>query len=339
MTWIRSRNLVRGLAVLGFVATLGLPASESLRAQPSEQQAGDASARELFAKGQAAYRRGDYDEAIGYWERAYAADPRPLILYNVSQAYERLGKLKKAVETLERYLREAAADDPNQSDARARLSALRERLEKTGVVVEGAPDGAAIYVDDKLWGRAPRPDPIRLEPGSHRVRVELDGYETFRASIVVPPGQQVTVQVEMAERAGGATSPGETDAREASDPLAETGAPRAEAASGGGSLVPVLMMAGGGALAGAGAVVGYLALRKAQGVAADELGEEEESQARSLALVSDLLLWPGLAVAGGGLVWMLLDDGGEAERPEQAGMRLRPVAGAGFVGLRAEGSF
>ena len=47
-------------------------------------------ARELFTQGQAAYETGDYETAVSSWERAYELDPRPLLQYNLAQAYERL---------------------------------------------------------------------------------------------------------------------------------------------------------------------------------------------------------------------------------------------------------
>ncbi len=317
------------------------PAAVSAQQAASEQRGGDtASARELFQKGQAAYRRGDYDEAITHWEAAYRADPRPLILYNISQAYERLGKLSEAVDALERYLREADAADPNQSDARARLSAIRERLARTGVRIQGAPEGAAIYVDEKLWGRAPRPDPIRLEPGSHRVRVQLEGYETFRASVVVPPGEQVDVQVEMPERATSSDT-GARETREAS-PQRSQGTPPARpggSASSGSSLLPVLLMAGGGVLVVGGGIVGYLALDKAAGAETAPDFDEVAGQARTLALISDVTLWPGLALAATGAVLLVLQGGDSGERPDGVAWRAAPMAAPGVLGASLRGRF
>ncbi len=330
---VRAWRIAAGLLLVAGSGTAGPTASA--------QQTDSDAAREHFQKGQAAYRRGDYQEAIAQWEAAYQADPRPLILYNVSQAYERLGKLPEAVDALERYLREASADDPNQSDARARLAALRERLARTGVRIEGAPEGAAIYVDGKLWGRAPRPDPIPLDPGSHQVRVQLDGHETFRATIVVPAGERIAVEVDMPPLA--TTSPPQdtaSDPPEEGSPGGPEGSPPAPAASrSGSSLLPIVLMAGGGALAVAGGVVGYLALDKAAGAENADDFDEAAGQARTLALLSDLALWPGLALAATGAVLLVLQGGDEAEHPEAASLRATPLLAPGLLGASLQGRF
>ena len=110
-------------------------------------QAGDA--RTLFQRGQTAYAQGDYDSAIEQWSRAYELDPRPLLQFNLSQAHERLGQLPEAITALERYLDSADPNDEHQADARARLSALRERLGRTSIRVVGGPEGATITIDDE----------------------------------------------------------------------------------------------------------------------------------------------------------------------------------------------
>ena len=52
-------------------------------------------AREAFRRGQAAYSAGNYDQAVREWQGAYKVDPRPLIQFNLSQAYERMGYFSK----------------------------------------------------------------------------------------------------------------------------------------------------------------------------------------------------------------------------------------------------
>src|SRR5262245_26219567 len=97
--------------------------------------------RELFLRGQTAYKQGDYDAAIRDWQNAYAKDPRPLLQYNIAQAWERLGKIEQAITALDLYLDKAKADDPYQADARARRAALATRLQNTGVRIVEAPEG------------------------------------------------------------------------------------------------------------------------------------------------------------------------------------------------------
>lgn len=179
------------------------------QAAPPAAETSDA-AREHFKRGEAAYQKGSYDAAITEWEAAYAADPRPRIQYNLYQAYERLGQLTKASEALQRYLSTADPDDPSYSDATARMSALQQRLQATGIRLVGGVDGAAINVSGQDWGRLPRPDKISVQPGNHRVVVTLAGYKDFTANVVVPAGQVVDVAIQLepnGAEAGPATAP------------------------------------------------------------------------------------------------------------------------------------
>jgi len=154
-----------------------------------------ADARELFRRGEAAYSAGNYEVAIREWNNAYSVDPRPRIQFNLSQAYERLGELEKAMDALKKFLDSGDPDDPMYSDANARLSALQQRLALTGVVVKGGADGGTILVDEKDWGRTPRPDKINVAPGSHVLVVHWADRPEFRTNISVPAGQVIEVAI------------------------------------------------------------------------------------------------------------------------------------------------
>jgi hypothetical protein len=214
---------------LAFVAVSSFAGARALA------QDGDATerAREHFARGQTAYGQGDLELAIREWNAAYELDARPRIQYNLSQAYERLGRLTEALTALEHYIESADPQDMHQADARARRGAIRERLDQTGIRVVGGPEGASIVVDEDEWGRTPRPDPIRVTPGSHRVRVTLPGYEDFTAVVAVTAGQQVEVQVEMVEAASSGTSV---------VPAPDPDAPRTESSP---SVLPFVVMGAG----------------------------------------------------------------------------------------------
>ncbi|MFW6049810.1 MAG: PEGA domain-containing protein [Myxococcota bacterium] len=273
-------------------------------AQEGEPAASDG-AREKFLEGQRAYQQGDYETAIARWSEAYELDPRPLILYNLSQAHERYGQLPEAAAALEKYLAEADAHDPNRETARARLASIRERLGRTGIRVADAPEGAEIFVDDASWGRAPRPDRIPLEPGSHRVVLKLEGYEDFRASVGVPAGQTVDVSAAMEP---GVSAPAS----------AEADAP---------GLGPWLVVGGGGALLLTGAITGGLALKKAGDAEFRDDGDADG--AKTLGLLTDILLPVGAAAVAGGLLWYFLarpGDGGE-EDSEGAEVSVEPWFG------------
>jgi hypothetical protein len=156
-----------------------------------------ADARDHFRRGQAAYQQGNYDLAITEWLSGYQLEQRPEFQYNLAQAYERLGRLQDAVNSLQAFVGSADPDDASYSDATARLASLQQRLALTGVRVLGGQDGAAIFVDGRDWGRLPRPDKISVSPGSHQIVVRLAGFKDFVSSVVIPAGQVIDLEIAM----------------------------------------------------------------------------------------------------------------------------------------------
>jgi len=169
-------SLCASLALLAASPTSAQRSPRAPAAEPAPApSAASVEAHERFTRGHTAYQQGDYDLAIQEWRAAYELDARPLILYNLSQAYERAGMIAEAVDVLQRYIETAPGDDPNLDTARARLASLRTRLQRTAVRIVNAPEGAEIFVDEQAWGRTPRPDPIPVSPGNHRVVLRLEG--------------------------------------------------------------------------------------------------------------------------------------------------------------------
>ncbi len=188
------------LRALCFAFLLLVPSVSAFAQAPAGSPAPAVDAREAFRRGEAAYSAGNYDMAIREWKSAFAADPRPRIQFNLSQAYERIGDLESAMTALSKFLESADPDDPMYSDANARLSALKQRVAATGLLVRGGAEGGLITVNDQDWGRTPRPDKITLAPGSHVLVVTWPGQPEFRTNVIVPAGQ--VIEVSLPEDAG-----------------------------------------------------------------------------------------------------------------------------------------
>ncbi len=196
---------MRRLASLCFAIAISLSAVCFAQEASSPAAATPVDAREAFRRGEAAYSAGNYDQAIREWSTAYKIDPRPRIQFNLSQAYERMGALENAMTALRNFLDSGDPDDPMYSDANARLAALQQRMALTGVMVRGGGDGGQILVDDKDWGRTPRPDKVPLSPGNHTLVVRWPARQEFRTNIVVPAGQ--VIEVNVPDEGGGAPLP------------------------------------------------------------------------------------------------------------------------------------
>ncbi len=65
------------------------------------------------------------------------------------------------------------------------------------VQVSSTPAGARLFVDDELVGTAPLLMP-GLDPGSHRVRLELEGHRSWSTSVLIEPDQRFQVDAQLA---------------------------------------------------------------------------------------------------------------------------------------------
>jgi hypothetical protein len=65
------------------------------------------------------------------------------------------------------------------------------------VVVDGAPDGAEVFVDDRSAGVTPLKEPLIVDPGGHSIRVERDGYRPLRTEVTVPSGATIAVRAQL----------------------------------------------------------------------------------------------------------------------------------------------
>ncbi len=269
-TWLVLALLVSPLAARNARAQTPAPQAQAAPAQPAAAQPAAAqpaaaqpaatpaagataapaappeSARDHFKRGESAYEKGNYPLAVSEWQAAFKEDPRPRIQYNIYQALERLGQLTEAATALQGYLSTADPDDPYYADATARMAALQQRLQATGIRLVGGPEGAAVNVSGHDWGLLPRPDRIPVQPGNHRVVISLAGHRDFVANVVVPAGQVVDVPVQMeASGPGGELTPAGATAN------ADAGA----RSGGGGDPTPFFIASG---VLGAGAVVGVI---------------------------------------------------------------------------------
>jgi tetratricopeptide (TPR) repeat protein len=124
MSW-RAGRVAALVVVTACAAAAPVFVSSPALAQPKDQ---DTHAKELFAKGDTAYAEGRYEEALAAFQEAYDLSKRPQLLFNVSNALERLGRLQEAVAALEKYLGSGKAKD--REVVQKRLANLRKRVDE-----------------------------------------------------------------------------------------------------------------------------------------------------------------------------------------------------------------
>ncbi|MEM9190017.1 MAG: tetratricopeptide repeat protein [Myxococcota bacterium] len=148
------RFLTLALTAILLTMTPGLALAQA----EEEAQSDDERARELYLRGDRLYAEGLYEEAVAAFDEAHALTGRPLLLFNLANAHERLGNLEEAISLLRRY----APDAPEyEHDTIARrIRNLERRIEEAGANEIGGPDLSTEQdinaIEDSLT-RAPPP--------------------------------------------------------------------------------------------------------------------------------------------------------------------------------------
>ena len=156
-----------------------------------------AGARQHFVAGQDYYTQGRYQRAIEEFEEAYRLDrTKHLLLFNISQAYERMGELTKAVEYLKRYLEKAPRAD-NRVSLENKIANLEIRIANTGIVVTSNQAGATVYVDNETVAITPEKKVISLQSGAHKIRISKAGYKDFNINVAVSMGHSVPIEANL----------------------------------------------------------------------------------------------------------------------------------------------
>ncbi|WP_428263446.1 tetratricopeptide repeat protein [Haliangium sp.] len=95
--------------------------------QADAQKRDDERARDLFIEGEAHYAAGRYEEAAKVYEEAFELSQRPELLFNIANAYERMGEYTTAADYLRRYVQSPRARD---------VVSVRERIRRLEVAAE-----------------------------------------------------------------------------------------------------------------------------------------------------------------------------------------------------------
>lgn len=246
----------------------------------SAQAEAEEQARGHFRLGRAHYDNGDFLRAAQEFEAAFAISLHSQLLYNIYLAYRDANVTSKAAEALKGYL-EQVADVPNRAQLAARLESLQQSL-----------------------ANAPQQTTTPTTTGT--------------ATTATTPTETA------------ATTPTETTAPTDTATTTAVSTSDADASGGGGSkLVPLILMGSGGALILGGVITGIMTSGKESDLAAlcpgmtcapeDRAeGMDLQSSGNTLALVTDILLFTGIAAAGTGAVLFLLSGGEESSEPPPA---------------------
>ncbi|WP_437585719.1 hypothetical protein [Sorangium sp. So ce1000] len=197
----------RAVALLSALAALASLAPAARAAEPTREER--AAAVALFDEGRALMAAGKHAEACPKFAESHAIDPGIGTLFNLSDCYERTGKIATAWIGFRDVA--AASLSAGQMErervARARAAALEPRLSRLQIVVppEAAIAGLGLTRDGVAVGRALWGTAVPLDPGEHRIAAAAPGHEPWEVKVTIDKPGVVSVTVPALERA---TEPG-----------------------------------------------------------------------------------------------------------------------------------
>jgi hypothetical protein len=160
-------------------------------AQPS---AGDvAQAYKHLGAGQKLLAQKKYAEARGEFEVSFGLDPQPIALKGIADSLRGEGRLVDAYDAYDRVLvqpgRPLLAYQRKEVDAA--LADLAQKTATVAIVVNEA--DASIGIDGVAIGTSPRPAPVRLEIGAHKITITKAGFNPFETTVTLVAAQATTV--------------------------------------------------------------------------------------------------------------------------------------------------
>lgn len=304
------------------------------RAEPNE--ADRATARALALEGHAALERKDFAAAADRFGRADTLVHAPTLVVDWARALQGLGRFVEAHEKYELVLREGVDSTAPKSwlraleEAKKELGTLKPRLAWVTVVLKDPPD-ARVTLDGVVVPPAAVGVKRAADPGFPEVTVSAPGYESFKQTVSVGPGEEKLLEVSLKKLPE--TAAASTATTDAYRPRHKSDTRRV--------LSYVALGVGGASLVAAGVTTG-LALRKRSALKDECQGEVCRSSSQSkidtyhtYGTISAVTLAVGAVGLGTGLVLLLTEP--KADDRASAAFTVHPVLGLATLG--AQGTF
>ena len=159
----------------------------------SAAQADDSSkalAAEHYRQGVRHLQGERYRQAVEQFKLAYQRSPHYAVLYNLGMAQAALGQAVEAVDTLERYLREGAAEVPAERREAVRAELLHQRRRIGHVSHPALPAGVSVLIDGQAVSGAQLAVGGALSQGDHEVVFSRRGETPVTRRLVVAGGRR-----------------------------------------------------------------------------------------------------------------------------------------------------
>jgi len=150
-------------------------------------------ARAHYEHGVQLANKGEYKAALEEFNAAYAASPHFAVLYNIGQAEVALGRPRRAIDALSKYLRDGKDDvpPPRRQQVQAQIAQLESIFASLTITTD--PPGAQLTLDGLEVGRSPMDAPRRLAAGSHVVTASRPDGPVVTRVVFLAEGEQFTL--------------------------------------------------------------------------------------------------------------------------------------------------
>lgn len=151
-----------------------------------------ARAQQLLRDGNEMFWAGRLSEALQAFEDAYRLYPTPKLYFNIARCESGLDRHARALTHYQQFLRETHEGDTEfRAEAERQVAALIPTV--GGLELRQLPANAAVRIDGELAGLTPVDGPLWVEPGAHRLSVEIAGRPPWIAAFDGKPGESIAL--------------------------------------------------------------------------------------------------------------------------------------------------
>ena len=150
--------------------------------------------------GQALEKKKSWEDARAAYQKSLELRDNAETRIRLAGVEEKLGNLVEAAAELEKALEAKDLSFAARTKAKAKLKGIEKRV--PSIVLE-LPTGfsGTVRVDDHEVGKAELSSPVRVNPGSHEVKAEAEGFKPYSESISLKEKEKKNLSILMTEAA------------------------------------------------------------------------------------------------------------------------------------------
>jgi hypothetical protein len=179
-------------------------AAPSAPTPPSLAESLTGQAKDDYESGRILFDNADYTGALVKFGHAFELSSDVRLLWDMGACEKNLRHYVRVLHLVERYLHDGDTriSEAQRASAATVVRTVRELVSGIRLIVNEA--GASVYVDDELVGTSPILEPVLVDLGDRRVRVDKPGFkeQAFVQHVVGAADVTVTVSLEHEARDG-----------------------------------------------------------------------------------------------------------------------------------------